>query len=186
MQSFFLKPWFFLSLGVIMSVASAVVSNFLIVRNNTEIEKAQMELSHMEQTIDYHWENYRALERKEDLETSFIILVNQENNPSAIRAAIKRYIEGIVRLGALTKEEATTLEKQFENPKEIAEGVNFLSRSVDRYRKNATDMIDELYIKQTGLERQKMEIVKRNNILRNIALFLQIMGLILVVSKDAV
>ncbi len=187
MFQFIVKPWFVVALGVLMTVLSALVTNYLIVQNNAEIASLQNDIMLKEQRIEQYWQNSQLLERKEEFGTLLLLLSTgvPEGQESGITAALSRYIEDIILTGNVSDSMEKELRSIASAAASPASALQQIFALVDRHRGNTINTINNLYEEKLQLEDQQRRIDEHNRVLQNIALFLHIMGLILVLSRGS-
>lgn len=182
------KPWFFVLTGVVMTVFSAVITNFFIVENNDAIEKTRMKIMSLDRKIDQTWQNSKDVERLEETGTMLLLLSEMADNDKKKAHSVKgatRYFEKVIRTGTVNPSTAKKIRDLIEAGK-ISEVLDALFKIIDNNKISSVNSINDYYIEKAALERQKIGMEDRNSTLRNIALFLQIMGLILVLSNGLI
>ncbi|MBF7073462.1 hypothetical protein ISG33_08650 [Glaciecola sp. MH2013] len=156
------KKWWALILGVALTIASAIVSNYFIAKNNDMVAEWEREATTVNQQIDAIWENTRSLERRKD--TAILLLIKDANHPES-RAFI---IDTLALFGV---QQSTDLSYQL------------IQESFHEYKGEVLERIDDRFlVKQNYLE-QAQTVRSDNDVLVNVALCFQILGLIFVLSR---
>ena len=180
------KPWFFILSGVLMTVISAVITNYYVIKNNDEIEKIVLKLDGLEKRINQNWEESSNLERLEETGTILVVIsdiAKSGDQKNHAKQAAARYMEKVVRTGAVDPLSARTIRAEVEAGR-ITEVLGTLFNIIDKHKEATINSINDLYIEKASVERQRMSFEDRNSTLKNISLFLQIMGMIMVLSHS--
>lgn len=176
------RPGFFVVIGVLMSVLSAVISNYFMVQNEAEIEKSRMQLLRLQNKIDHVWQESLLLEQIEEVGTTILLLYHAssaEDERQAGRLALQRYLEKVIRTGAVDPATAKNIRALVESDRQPMNVLSTLFGIIDNHKANAISQINDLYVEQATLERSQHYVEERNMVLRNVALFLHIMGVML-------
>lgn len=166
----------FIAIGVVMIASSALLTHFFVKQNNEKVEKITQEAAAMEDRIEYMWQQTKAIERREDFGTVLMILSRIDNKPE-VMPEISLYIKETLKIAGI------------ENPDEVLPltrgnketWLGTLYKIVDEYKVRTIVKIDDIYIEKLELDEKKAEIIQMNSTLSNIALFFQIMGMVLVI-----
>lgn len=151
-----------------MTVISAVMNNYLVTENNDNIKSLHDQAEAIEQTIMQLWQDYQLFELKKDTAT---LLVAQETSQKYLINFISDVLNTInVAIPSNMQNNSEQLYTLFLN-------------SIAQYKQHTTDQINTIYGEKLDLLAQARGLEQKNNDLSNIALFFQIMGLILVLSK---
>jgi hypothetical protein len=158
----FIAKWAVVFLGVSLTISSAVISNYFIAKNNERIGDWEREANNIAQQIEEIWENSRALERRKD--TAVILLVTAPEHPHTNQFIL----ETLSMYGA------------DQQPK-----IDFdvLESSFDDYSELVIEQINEKFLVKQQFLDQAQSTQMDNDVLINIALCFQILGLIFVLSK---
>lgn len=149
--------------GILLTLASALISQWLISGNmGMLLEIAEQEAS-LEQQTKEQWD----------------VLNRQE----------QRLMQtGLIHMVALDNPKLQTLSKQLWSDYAIADAmpsdVNALLALIETTRGAIIDHIDTLYIRRLTLQQRRLQLEHANQRYGNIAFVLQMLGLILVVSRD--
>jgi len=162
-----------------MNIIAALLTHYLIAQNNQQIHVLETQVNDIEQLINNYWQENQAIERKKE----FILILLQINPHPSARPAVYQYVfDYLVSLNAtyqMEAEQSITIWQQ-QDTINVAELVNLLETA----RSLITEEIDDVYLKQINTVRQIEPLRRANASLTSIALFLQLMGLIFVLSRD--
>ncbi len=157
-----------ISSGVLMTVVSAVMSNYLVTANNDRIKSLHDQAESIEQTIMQLWQDYQLFELKKDTAT---LMVAQEVEQQYLVTFIADVLNNInVSIPDAPQNNDQTL-------------YNLFLKSIAQHKQLTVDQINTIYGEKLDFLAQARELEQKNNGLSNVALFFQIMGLILVLSK---
>ncbi|MCX4030082.1 hypothetical protein H0A36_01555 [Endozoicomonas sp. SM1973] len=154
--------------GVMMTVISAVMNSYLVTENNDKIKSLHDQAESIEQTIMQLWQDYQLFELKKD---TAILLVAQETP--------QKYLINFIS-DVLNTINVAIPPKIEDNSEQL---YTLFLKGVAQYKQHTTDQINRIYGEKLDFLTQARELEQKNNDLSNIALFFQIMGLILVLSK---
>ena len=160
-----ISKWALISIGVSLTVASAIISNYSINQNNDEIDQLERNARNLAQQIEEVWENTRSLEKRKN--TAVILLVQNPLAPQT-RAFV---IDTFELLNSYIPDDISyhTLERAFED-----------------YKEGVITIIDDKYIVQQAYLDSVQSIKMDNDVLLNIALCFQILGLLFVLSRGSI
>ena len=161
-----IKPWMAAVLGVVLNVVSAGISNNLIDAANKEIAAINREQTEAQQAIDDLWKRIQDSERKKD--ALMVLRLLGEDHPG-IGSYVERELEPF-RIADPRMGEAA------EAPEIVA--------VIEVYQRVLRDDLDSAYLGTVGLQERRDALESDISVYRNIALFLQILGLILVLGRD--
>ena len=173
MRKFF-KPWVLVASGVIMNIVSALIVHTFVERNMHQVDDLMQQSSRVDSRIDTLWENYRSLQDQQMYFTTLLLTANPGDQLEAAQTLVR---------GALS----TLLTRQKLTDQEIAPGpvqVAQLDALISAIQQSLLQQIDAIYLEKLSVEQQRMRITESNERLNSIALFLQLLGLILVLARD--
>lgn len=172
-RSFF-SPIVLIIIGILMNIISAVVTHYFISENNAEIETINQKVQLIETNIDAQWKAKTEMERKKE----FIILLLSDKKSLELEASLQDYL--IHHLNSLSN--YTSKKIYLINDLTIPTLLNL----TDQAQINLINNINDQYFDQLELESLKAPLNKHNALLYSIAIFMQLIGLILVLSRDLV
>lgn len=172
----YLQPWVLITIGIVMNITSAIVTHFFISQNNTDIQTIEQKIIAMETHIDSQWQNKSEMERKKE----FALLLLNKQPQQAIKTEIKTYL--LAHLASLKKHYLSPEQKQhFNNIDLMIHATIQLTRLAQQTLIND---INDQYFEKLELEASQKPLKDSNAILYSIAIFMQLIGLILVLSRD--
>lgn len=178
------RPWFWVLLGAIMTAGSALLSHDVVMENDHLIQSLKLRSEQIDQYIDNQWESINRLERDSNIAMLMATRLGEGQLPQGIEKGIKTYIRTVVEHGGdpgYTKAVHDALDSQTGSPEVI---FSKLLAFVEKSRKKTVDTIDQAYLEKIGLQERIQALEQVNTSYSNMALFLQVMGLIFVLSKD--
>ena len=164
-------PWILVVVGIGFNIFSAIITNHFISANNDKLQQIESKISAIELRINTYWQNRQNIERKKE----FILLYSQSGKQSGdvfVKHYIQGYIQDLVKDYQLNENQPSDLTEQQ------------LITIIDRVKNIIVDEIDDIYLDKLLLEKQKHPLNSDNASLMSFALFLQMLGLILVLSRD--
>lgn len=168
-----------------MTGLSALISHNVIMKNNRQIEAYKLKSQAVSQTIKDHWEGIRRLERDGNIALLMSIIVESSPQlPDSTHKNVRLYIEQLVSREG-NKQQSASIKKSLAGST-AHPGVLFpeLQGFISQTRKNTINIIDREYLEKITLQEKIEKLEQKNSSYSIIALFLQVMGLILVLSKD--
>jgi hypothetical protein len=185
-----LKPWMFVVLGVGLTMASAVLTNAVIAEKNREMLLIEHNCIDIEKRIDQHWQQTKSLEYEEYTGTIILLFSdlaksgNSKAKNEASELALKRYIEKILLSGRVPEEKTDHIRSLIKQPGGIPKALDEIFQLVDKNRIETVSTINDLYGEKQQLEQERARIRAQVAKFSAIALFLHVMGVILVLMKD--
>ena len=171
MRHFRIVSWHVVLLGILLNVISAVITNAAVDARIARLDTLTGQQDELGRRISELWRNIQDTERKRD---HFIVLLSQAKLLDA-------------PLSAEVQEEITrTLNTyQWEPPPNFSSPTLKLVNGVfQRYQKNLRDEIDNTYLEIVNTSSRVSPLKVEISRYRNLALFLQILGLMFVVARD--
>lgn len=174
----YFAPWVFVATGIIFNILSAVITHYFIGLNNGKITEIDRNINNKQVLIDSLWQSKTEVERKKEF---FIVLLAMEaNNLSTHADLIDRYYQNY-----MLETTKTYHLPGFEN----RQGLNksdpeLLLQLSESAQTSIIESINNTYFELIELEEGKTPLEKNNARLFSIAIFLQVIGLILVLARD--
>ena len=163
-----------------MTVSSAIITSYLLEENSSKLEKIEAKSDALDQKIDNYWEYAKSAENKIDL--AIIALSNSDNAEN--KKIVEEYFFNWLKTAALYIEHNFDQEDlliiQNTNNTRIKQYIKIIKT----FKNRIISKIDDLYIEKIALKHQRNNILEHDAKLKNAALLLQILGLILVLSKN--
>ncbi|PSU35651.1 hypothetical protein [Photobacterium lutimaris] len=166
-----IPTWTLVAIGLILNIVSALLTNFYIddlTRQSNEIAQQQQD---NEKLIQLIWQQVETVERKR--EHVLVILNVAEMMQSALPREVAAQIEQDIAYWLPDK----PVELSVENVPKLMEALNDVQGE-------QRDKINELYLANQELINNNAHKMKAISRLRNLALFLQVLGLALVLARD--
>lgn len=170
-----LAPWIFVVTGIIFNILSAVLTHYFIGLNNDQINTLDRNIANKQVLIDSLWQSKNELERKKEF--FILFLASQAESNSPLVDYYRDYIETLAEDYDLEGFDKQLNKIDFTRPVLLVELSNAAQRSV-------IESINNTYFESLELNESKMPLEKNNARLFSIAIFLQLIGLILVLAKD--
>jgi hypothetical protein len=171
----FLAPWVFVLTGIIFNILSAVITHYFIGLNNDEINIIDREIQRKEVLIDSLWQSKNEVERKKEF---FILLLsNKPDKLEVVDTIYRDYLKEV--MGSYGLKEFTP-----RMDRDTGSDLNLLLDLSSAAQKSIIESINDTYFETLELQEAKMPLVRDNSRLFSIAIFLQVIGLILVLARD--
>ncbi len=170
-----LAPWVFVLTGILFNILSAVITHYFIGLNNDEINALDRRINDQQVLIDSLWQSKTEVERKQEF--FILLLTGTSMQPERIERFYRRYLERLVDTHDLTP---------FAERIAQATGADLdLLLEISLAAQQALiESINDTYFKTLELQEAKMPLERANARLFSIAIFLQVVGLILVLARD--
>ena len=170
-----LAPWVFVLTGIAFNILSAVITHYFIGVNNDAINIIDRDINRKQVLIDSLWQSKVEVERKKEF---FILLFAQPGDKStASEAFYQDYLQETISTFDLT---------EFEPRMDRDRGNQLgLLLDISAAAQTATiESINNTYFETLELQEARMPLESANSRLLSIAIFLQVIGLILVLARD--
>ncbi len=162
----YLAPWVLVIIGILFNLFAALITNYFISLNHEKLAQLDERIESIDIRINTYWQDRQNIERKME----FILLLQK---PDAIIVQyIENFMQQIIKQYHLTAAEYDT------------HGSQQVIRVIQQAQEQIVNEIDEIYFDKLILEKEKMVLVGVNSRLMSIALFMQLLGLILILAKD--
>ena len=171
----FLAPWVFVLTGILFNILSAVIAHYFIGLNNDEINAIDREINSKQVLIDSLWQSKTEVERKQEF---FILLLSgQPANPELAERYYEDYLKNML---------STHVLRDFDQRMRAHSGTDLellldMSRAAQQ---NIIKNINDTYFETLEFQEAKVPLERANSRLFSIAIFLQVIGLILVLARD--
>ena len=171
----FLAPWVFVLTGIVFNILSAVITHYFIGLNNDAINVIDRDIQNKQVLIDSLWQSKTEVERKQEF---FILLLSGKTEKQAVTETYYRdYLKELLNTYAL-KDFKTRMER------DTGSDLDLLLDLSSAAQESVIESINDTYFEVLELQEAKMPIERDNSRLFSIAIFLQVIGLILVLSRD--
>lgn len=180
----YLKPWHLILFGIALSIAAALMQHIRIEEKFAELEELDTKIANLDARIDSLWQQHVEAERKKEFASLLLAL----HDKTSIVGDDKRHNAAISNTAlneVLTTYLASIQNNAFNNNR-ISDNRHKSSASaqIEAHQRQLRDQIDDLYFEHLELSKLRRPLQKEIDVTRNIALLLQLLGLILVLSKD--
>jgi len=170
-----LAPWVFVLTGIVFNILAAVITHFFIGLDNEALELIDRDISRKQVLIDSQWQSRIEIERKKEFFT--LLLVNSAGKPATIDSYYRDYLNEFINAYGLTQFEARM------NTDSVSQ-LDLLLDISDRARATIIETINTTYLKTLDLHDSRMPLERANSRLLSVAIFLQLIGLTLVLARD--
>ncbi|MBT8435704.1 MAG: hypothetical protein KJN95_13610 [Gammaproteobacteria bacterium] len=171
----FLAPWVFVLTGIIFNILSAVITHYFIGLNNDAINVIDREIQRKEVLIDSLWQSKNEVERKKEF--FILLLANKPDKPEVVDSIYRDYLKEVVGSYGL-KEFTTRMDR------DTGSSLDLLLDLSSAAQTSIIETINNTYFETLELQEAKMPLLRDNSRLFSIAIFLQVIGLILVLARD--
>ncbi len=168
------KPWMLVVVGILFNIASALITHYFIGLNNQQLNELEMKAGQHDTLIDSQWRNRTEIQRQREFLLLLLTQSEGEQLPvvrSIIRQQLKQTVEQ-QKIGSEWLSDTTPIGIQ------AIEEISWLAAS------NIIDTINDTYLEKLDILQQVQPLQDRNALLLSFAIFLQLLGLILVLAKD--
>jgi len=161
-----IPTWTVVMIGLVFNISSALVTHFFIEEKNEKLTQLNMEISKNNNQIELLWSQMEGIEQKRDT----LLLLTQQGE---ISPKITTVLSSIF---------AAHLQQQL-TIKEL-NNVELMNHKIDQYQQLIRDQIDFRFL--TNLDYTELENKYKKSIssLRNWSIFLQMIGLSLILARD--
>lgn len=170
-----LAPWVFVLTGILFNILSAVITHYFIGLNNDEINRIDSDIQGKQVLIDSLWQSRVEVERKKEF---FILLfANPNAAPGAGETVYRAYLQELIDSHGM---------QQFQASAERDNGakLELLLDISDAAQSAIIESINTTYFESLELREARLPLESDNSRLFSIAIFLQVIGLILVLARD--
>jgi hypothetical protein len=168
-------PWVFVLSGVVFNILSAVITHYFIGLNTDEINAIDRKINGQQVLIDSLWQSRTELERKKEF--FILLLANPSNRNDSTANLYRDYLIEISETYAL---------EGFRSRIDRDEGgeLGLLLDLSQAVQSSIIESINSTYFETLALQETKVPLERDNSRLFSIAIFLQVIGLILVLARD--
>lgn len=170
-----LAPRVFVMTGIDFNILSAVITHYFIGLNNDAINLIDRDINRKQVFIDGLWQSRIEVERKKEF---FILLFAQAGEMSA---ASKSFYEDYLQETISTYHLAELEPRMDRDPGKRLELLLDISAAAQAA---VIESINDTYFESLELHEARMPLEKDNARLFSVAIFLQVIGLILVLARD--
>ena len=160
----FWQRWLLITMGLMLIIASAATSYFLIKKNDITIASLKSEAMEADSTIREAWEDANRMEQQVNTAIMMDLLAQQPGQS-----------QDTVRLSSLYQ--SRLLPQPLKAGQSLREA---LLAAADASRAKAVETVNDYYLRRQEAEEYAMVLQQQNQRYGQIAFFLQILGLALV------
>lgn len=171
-----LKPWVLVTAGIVFNIFSAVITHYFIDINNQKIHLLESRIQQLDGLIENEWRKKTEIDRKEEF---LLLMLNQSKGKNSINSAEQQLITR--QLNNLLKYQFNHTLSEVKPPVKDFQTIISVTSNV---KKALIDSINTNYLERLELDSQRQPVIEKNSLLSSLAIFLQLSGLILVLSKD--
>jgi hypothetical protein len=173
-------------LGTLLCVSSALVASVSLRDNNRKVRDLNREISTIDRRIEEQRANNLAFEYEGHIGT-LILLINELTDGqkiSTLDAVLDRYLKQTILSGRISPQEASDLKTQILSSETAGMALKRMFEITDRNKREALEIVENLHQDRFVLIQRRALVESQNNSLLNYSLFLQILGLILILSRN--
>lgn len=169
-----LKPWILVITGIIFNILSAVITHYFIGVNNQQLDEIQQKAGQFDTLIESQWRNKMEIDRKREFLLILLTQSRPDNGPS-ISAYIHDQLSTLIE-----QQQLSTIVIDTGTRPDFATIEKISTQAIH----NIIESINESYLEKLEIESQQIPLKEKNSLLFSISIFLQLTGLILVLSRD--
>ncbi|MFT6927244.1 MAG: hypothetical protein ACJAZP_002874 [Psychromonas sp.] len=161
-----LPTWLVVLIGLVLNISSALVTHFIIEGKDQQLNILSAQATRNNKEIDLFWVQIEGMERKR--ETLYLLLNQgdlQKNVAQQFSILLKTYLHQ-------------------EIPVSMLQNISELDLKINDYQDDLREKIDAKYFLNLGLAELEMVLKKQISRLRTWSIFLQIIGLSLILARD--
>lgn len=162
-------PWVLVLVGLVLNILAILMSSLVVESFNQQIAALRVLEAQNQYAIQLDWNSVETLERKREALLLHLHLDSQSTLPNAVADALMEQFELWVA--------STTEQLSLQNLPDVMQLIDDVQRE---YRES----IDSHYLNNVQLTEQIASLEDSVAHYRNIALFLQIFGLALIIARD--
>lgn len=176
---FFPSPWVFVLTGIVFNIFSAVITHYFIGLNNERISEINISINNRQVLIESLWQAKVESERKKEFFILFFAKRPEQDSPNLnpVSQYYEEYLLETARLYELKDFELKMIQQKFNN-------IEFLLEFSTAVQASIIESINDTYFEKLELEESKAPVEWGNSRLFSIAIFLQVIGLILILARD--
>ncbi|PKH03141.1 hypothetical protein CXF72_08125 [Psychromonas sp. MB-3u-54] len=161
-----LPTWLVVLIGLLLNISSALVTHFIIEGKDQQLNILSAQAARNNKEIDLFWVQIEGMERKR--ETLYLLLNQGDLQPNValqFSRLLKTYLHQEISVAMLAN-------------------IEQLDFKINNYQDDLREKIDAKYFLNLGLAELEMVLKKQISRLRNWSIFLQMIGLSLILARD--
>ena len=161
-----LPTWLIVLIGLLFNISAALVTHFMIDEKNNQLNSLSMQVNSNNKEMDLLWLQIEGVERKRE---ALYLLLNQGELKAAVSKQFSQLLE-------------THLQQKI-SPSELL-NLSAVDIKINGYQADIREQIDNKFFLNLELNELEMHLRKKVSTLRNWSLFLQMLGLSLILARD--
>jgi hypothetical protein len=161
-----LSTWMVVLIGLVFNISSALITHFIIEGKDQQLSMLSTQAARNSKEIDLFWIQIEGMERKRE---TLYLLLNQEslknNVAQQFSILLKTYLHQEISVTAL-------------------QNISELDLIINDYQDDLREKIDNKYFLNLELVELEMLLKQQISRLRNWSIFLQMIGLSLILARD--
>jgi hypothetical protein len=170
-----LAPWVFVLTGILFNILSAVITHYFIGLNNDAINLIDRDIARKQVLIDSLWQARVEVERKKEF--FILLLATPADKPASSDAIYRDYLRDLIGNHGLSE-----FQPRLDN--DSGDKLQLLLDISAAAQQTIIESINNTYFESLELRDARMPLERDNSRLYSIAIFLQVIGLILVLARD--
>ncbi|MDD1795415.1 hypothetical protein L4D06_21295 [Enterovibrio makurazakiensis] len=162
-----MPTWVIVAIGLVLNIVAALMTNFVIDDLGEEAALVIETQTNNNQIIQLTWQQVDALERRR--ETITIILASSTENNALTEMFSKRLLASFSDMADINIS---------------LQNMPMIMSSIDKKQDLLRNKIDTLYLDNLSLAETQRDLGGKISAYRNLALFLQVLGLALIMARD--
>lgn len=172
-----LKPWHLTLSGITLTIAAALMQHLSLEEKFAQVEQIETRLLNLDSRIDSLWQRYLEAERKKEFAALIAHFSGHPEHPSQV--LIRGYLASINTVAETKNNEGVQQQSSAGNA-----ATTSVNDVISQHQARLLEHIDSLYLERLQQAKAQQPIQREISTTGNIALLLQLLGLILVLSKD--
>ncbi|KDM93492.1 hypothetical protein [Photobacterium galatheae] len=171
MRKWSIPTWLVVATGLLLNIISALMTNFFIDGATMDAGQLIQQQSNNDKLISLTWQQIESIERKREVTLSLLTLSQSSQTllPEPVQNELLRELHAWQEM----RFEAVTVEH-----------LPDIMAAMNREQEHLREKINQLYIENLSLGEHYTELMSDISGLRNLALFLQVIGLAMVLARD--
>jgi len=161
-----LPTWSIVLIGLLFNISSALVTHFIIDGKTRQLNSLSMQVKSNNKEMDLLWLQIEGIERKRE---TLYLLLNQRELKMPIAAQFQRLLESHF---------------QQKIPMSVLLNISEADLEINAYQADIREQIDNKFFLNLTLSELEMSLTKEISTLRNWSIFLQMIGLALILARD--
>ncbi|MCV6624287.1 MAG: hypothetical protein OIF51_21315, partial [Cellvibrionaceae bacterium] len=183
LKPYHLKPWHLILFGIALSISAALMQHIRIEEKFADLEELDTKVANLDARIDSLWQQHVEAERKKEF-ASLLLALHKKTIIQEDDKLPRTAISNMALNEVLTKYLASIQNNTFDNNRISDNSVQKVETSpgtqIEAHQRQLRNQIDDLYFESLELRKLRRPLQKEIDVTRNIALLLQLLGLILV------